>query len=173
MLKARLVLAALVALACCSLAPAAQALPIAGSITYVPGCDAIDPSVCLLPWPNDFFTRADATTGTGKRLNLLPTSMPRNVAGKPIDPTELNRHDGFSPGSAILTKVPGLDNAEAFKRSGLVPESDMARAFDPGQSVVVIDAATGERQLVWAELDNNAAQDSDRVLIIRPGRNWL
>ena len=39
------------------------------------------------------------------------TSMPRDVAGKPIDPTEWNRNDGFSPSSPILTYVPGLDLA--------------------------------------------------------------
>ena len=40
--------------------------------------------------------------------------MPRNVAGKPIDPIEYNRNDGFSPGSPIVTKVPGLDNEAAL-----------------------------------------------------------
>jgi hypothetical protein len=176
MVKARLFLAALVAILFTSFAPAAHAGPIGAQIdaaTSPPGCDPIDPEVCLLPWPNDYFTREDATTATGKRLNLLPTTTPRNVAGKPIDVTELNRHDGFSPGSAILTKVPGLNTQQAFDRTGLVPESDMARAFDANQPVVVIDADTLQRQLVWAELDFNASRDKDRVLIIRPGRNWL
>ena len=45
--------------------------------------------------------------------------MPRNVAGKPIDPTEWNRNDGFTPGSPIKTLVPGLDNQAAFDRTGL------------------------------------------------------
>ena len=37
----------------------------------------------------------------------------------------------------------------------------MAQAFDRRQPVVVIDAATRERQLVWAELDAKAASDED------------
>jgi hypothetical protein len=37
--------------------------------------------------------------------------MPKNAAGVPIDPTEWNRNDGFSPGSAVQTLVPGLDRA--------------------------------------------------------------
>ncbi|MEA2278412.1 MAG: hypothetical protein QOC78_3372, partial [Solirubrobacteraceae bacterium] len=58
-------------------------------------CDFLDPSVCLQPWPNDWFTRADASAATGRRLNLDPLAMPRNRFGKPIDATEQNRLDGF------------------------------------------------------------------------------
>src|SRR3954452_12869968 len=121
------------------------------------GCDPFDPAVCLQPWPNDHFTRADPSTPTGKRLNLQITAMPRNVAGVPIRPDEYNRNDGFGPGSPIHTYVHGLDNQPAFERTGLVPITDMARTFDEDQPAVVIDAATGERQLIWAELDANAA----------------
>src|SRR3954469_12761167 len=132
------------------------------------GCDPFDPAVCLQPWPNDHFTRADASTPTGKRLNLQITAMPRNAAGVPIRPDEYNRNDGFSPGSPIHTFVPGLH----FGRNGLVPITDMARAFDADQPAVVIDADTGARQLIWAEMDANAKSDADRNLFIRPGRNW-
>ena len=41
------------------------------------GCDPIDPAACLLPFPNDFFTVADATTDTGRRVNFSPLAMPR------------------------------------------------------------------------------------------------
>ena len=64
----------------------------------------------LLPWPNDALTKRDKTTDTGRRLNLPKAGMPRNKDGVPIDPTDMNRADGFSPGSMILVKVPGLDN---------------------------------------------------------------
>jgi hypothetical protein len=169
-----LLLTAFVALlAFAAAAPAATIGTNISSLTTPPGCDPIDPEACLLPWPNDFFTKPDATTATGKRLNLLPTSTPRNIAGKPVDVTDLNRADGFSPGTAILTKVPGLNTLQAFRNSRLVPETDMARAFDPAQPVVVIDADSLQRQLVWAEIDLNAKYDKDRVLIVRPGKNWV
>jgi hypothetical protein len=93
-------------------------------------CDPIDPAVCLQPWPNDYFTVADASTPTGRRLDLDPLSMPRNRAGKPIDLTDMNQADGFSPGNPIVTRVPGLDNPEAFRRTGAVPITDMARYAD-------------------------------------------
>ena len=137
-----------------------------------PGCDSLDQAVCLQPWPNDYFTVADASTPTGRRLDLQASAMPKNVAGKPIEPADYNRNDGFSPGSPIHTRIPGLDNRAAFERTGLVPETDMQRSFDPGQPAVVIDADSGERQLIWAELDSNPASDADRNLFIRPGRNF-
>src|SRR4051812_43683793 len=92
--------------------------PVAASGAPLPSgtCDPIDPAVCLQPWPNDYFTVPDPSTATGRRLNLDPLSMPRNRAGKPIDPTDMNRADGFSPGNPVVTRVPGLDNLQAFQR---------------------------------------------------------
>jgi hypothetical protein len=136
------------------------------------GCDYLDQAVCLQPWPNDYFTAADSSTPTGRRLDLQASAMPKNVAGKGIEPADYNRNDGFSPGSAIHTKIPGLDNQAAFARTGLVPETDMQRSFDPGQPAVVIDADSGERRLIWAELDSGAASNADRNLFIRPGANF-
>ena len=68
----------------------------------------------LLPWPNDALTKRDKTTDTGRRLNLPKALMPRNKNSVPIDPTDMNRADGFSPGSLIIVKVPGLDNPAAL-----------------------------------------------------------
>jgi hypothetical protein len=164
-MRSLVVAAALAAVLTAAAPAAAQSLPQAG-------CDPLDPAVCLQPWPNDFFTRPDASTPTGKRLDLQITAMPRNAAGVPIRPDEYNRNDGFSPGSPIHTYVPGLDNQAAFERTGLVPITDMARAFDADQPAVVIDADSGERQLIWAEMDANAKSDAERNLYIRPGRNW-
>src|SRR3954447_17561274 len=107
----------------------------------------------LYPWPSDRYTRPDPTTATGLRLDLQLADMPANVAGKPIDPTEYNRNDGFSPGSLIIARVPGLDTQAAFDRTGLVPITDVGAPFDPGQPAVVINARTGKRQPIWAELE--------------------
>ncbi len=135
-------------------------------------CDFLDPAACLFPWPNDQFTKADASTPTGRRLDLDPASTPANTKNQHIDPTDQNRGDGFSPGNLIVTKVPGLDNQAAFDRSGLVPITDMQRAFDPAQPVVVINARTKQRQLIWAEIDSNPQNPSDVTLIVRPGKNF-
>ncbi|MEA2422926.1 MAG: hypothetical protein QOF55_2025, partial [Thermoleophilaceae bacterium] len=134
-------------------------------------CDFLDLAVCLQPWPNDYFTIADKTTDTGRRLNLDLQSMPRNVEGKPIDPADYNRNDGFSPGAMIVTKVPGLETQKAFEASGIVPVTDMGKAFAPNQPVVLINTRTHGRALAWAELDANPKDPANVNLIIRPGRN--
>ena len=161
-------LAAVALLAALSIPTAAQAQGAKPSKR----CDFTDPAVCLLPWPNDLFTKADRSTPTGKRLNLARASMPRNKAGKPLDPTDVNRADGFSPGSAMLTKVPGLDTPRAARRSGLPPIGDLSTSLARRSPVVVINARTGKRHPVWAEIDSNPPRAKDRVLIIRPGKNF-
>src|SRR5215213_5819104 len=126
----------------------------------------------LLPWPNDALTKRDKTTDTGRRLNLPRAAMPRNEDGKPIDPTDMNRADGFSPGSMIIVKVPGLDNAAALAASRLPGLADLRASLRGRSPVVVFNARTGRRHPVWAELDSNATTDAARMLLIRPAKNF-
>jgi hypothetical protein len=126
----------------------------------------------MLPWPSDVYTKRDKRTDTGIRLNLRRADMPRNKNGKAIDPTDMNRADGFSPGSAILVRIPGLDTPAAVKRSKLPPLTNLRRGLAKRSPVVVINARTGKRHPIWAELDANAPKRADRVLIIRPARNF-
>ena len=117
-------------------------------------CDFLDTTVCLQPFANDYYTK-DADTPTGKQLNIAADATPANRSGVHIDPTDQNRGDGFSPGNMIVLKIPGLETPAAFDNSGLVPLSDLHAYDDPNQSVIVFDAATGERHPIWAELDSN------------------
>jgi len=135
-------------------------------------CDFTDPAVCLYPWPNDMFTKKSKDTVTGRRLNLSRKSMPANKSGVRIDPADQNRADGFSPGSMLVTKVRGLDTPEAAARSKLPPIGDLSKSLAKRSPVVVINARTGKRHLVWAEIDSNPPDAKDRVLIIRPGKNF-
>jgi len=132
-------------------------------------CDPIGGSRCLLPFPNDFFTEADRETPTGRRVNLKRESMPANSSGVHIDPTEQNRNDGFSPGSALMALFPGLD----LERTGAAPITDMGASLDADAPIVVIDTDTGERHPYWSELDANAPSDANRLLLVRPARNFL
>ncbi|REE96088.1 hypothetical protein [Thermomonospora umbrina] len=137
--------------------------------TTGPGCDPIDPVGCLMPFPNDWFTRPDPSTATGRRVAFQTAAMPRNRLGKAIDPREWNRSDGFSPGSPLLTRVPGVDLAE----TGAAPITDIGRSLDDDAPIVVIDTETGQRWPYWAELDAQATDPDRRALIIRPARNFL
>lgn len=135
-------------------------------------CDFLDTSVCLYPWPNNLYLDRDKSTASGWRVDLDPASMPKNIEGVGIDPTDHNRNDGFSPGQAITLHIPGLDNQAAFDRSKIVPIDDPGDYRRKKQPVVVINAKTRKRHPVFAEMDANPESDSDRNLIIRPLENW-
>ncbi|HEX8205989.1 MAG TPA: hypothetical protein VF587_08030 [Solirubrobacteraceae bacterium] len=168
MLRIRPLLAAALALTLAPAAATAQVSP--GSLQTK--CDPLDPAVCMQPFPNDFFTEADTSTETGRRVAFNDTIMPKNRLGKPIEASDFNYSDGFSPGQAIVTRVPGLDSLAAFRRSNLPPIDDPARSLASDSPVVVINARTLERHPVWAEIDSNPADAGDRNLIIRPARNF-
>ncbi len=143
-------------------------------------CDFLDTAVCLQPWPNDYFTVEDPSTDTGRLLNLNLLSMPRNRAGVPINAVDYNHNDGFSPGQMIVTRVPGLDTPRAFRNTGAVSIDHPDRFDDAGQPIVVINADTGQRQPIWAEIDANPTDPvrphpgtvADVNLIIRPEVNF-
>src|SRR4051794_4408852 len=142
------------------------------------GCDSIDASACMLPFPNDLYTKANPSTPTGRQIDFNVLAMPRNRAEKPIDPTDWNRADGFSPGSEIVTKIAGLDTNAELDALNAPRIWDPQRSLDPDSPIAVIDAGTGQRQMVWAELDHSidalgeAGNGTDRVLIIRPAKNF-
>jgi hypothetical protein len=131
-------------------------------------CEFLDPTECLLVWPSDHLTTADPGTDTGRRLDLQAASMPTNDAGTTIDPSEFNRNDGFSPGTPVLARVPGVDLDE----TGAPPITDLSRSLEPDSPMVVINADTGERHLLWAELDPDAPSDDQRALYLRAGVNY-
>ena len=95
--------------------------------------------------------------------------MPRNTEGRPIRAADYNRSNGFSPGQIIVTHVPAArpDAAAAPCRSTTWP-----RSFAKNAPIVVIDAKTGRRQLIWAELDSQATNPRRRALLVHPGANW-
>jgi hypothetical protein len=129
-------------------------------------------SRCLLPFPDDYYTVRDHTTATGRRVNLKTAAMPANTHGVHIDAAPYNASDGFSPGETIVVKVPGFDSEAALRRTGAVPINHIGRFQDPNQPIVVIDAATGKRWPIWAEIDSNATSDASTALLINPAKNF-
>ena len=136
-------------------------------------CQPFTGRPCLFPFPSDLFTRRDRSSVTGLRVALPARAMPRNTKGARIATGPYDRADGFSPGSDLVLHVAGLDNQRAFRRTDPVQLADMARAFDRRAPIVVIDEATGQRQLIWSELDANATGAGNTDLLIHPGRNFI
>ena len=132
-------------------------------------CDVLDPSHCLYPFPSSHFLKPDPATDTGLRVSFPPASMPVNDLGTPVDPTEWNRSDGFSPGAAMHAVFPDID----FAQSGLPDMANIGLSLDPDAAVVLIDAETGERWPYFSELDFDATGNPARqALFVRPARNF-
>ncbi len=139
-------------------------------------CDFIakpNRGLCLLPFPNDYYTVRDPSTHTGLRVNLKTAAMPANVDGKHVDARPYNLNDGFSPGQPILLKVPGLNSKAATDRTGAVPIDHIGRYKDRDAPIVLLDATTGKRWPIWAEIDSNATEPDKVALEIHPARNLV
>ena len=126
-------------------------------------CDDVDPDHCLLPWPNDRFTVTDGSTATGVRLLLPADGTPVNADGVPVDVVEQNRADGFSPMSTVLTWAPDVD----VEASGLAPSTDIGSSLDDDAPIRLTDLTTGERWPYWAELDAQAPE-GEQLLLVHP-----
>jgi hypothetical protein len=145
------------------------------------GCDPIDPAQCLLPYPNDWFTKPDASSATGRRVDLSLLAMPHDIAGKPVEPQEWNRSDGFSAGSQILTYVPGMTDPKTLVPSGLPPVTNLGMNDHPDDlGVVLLDTATGVKWPVWVEIDQYVDESGpvqtgsvQQDLVIHPASNLV
>jgi hypothetical protein len=130
-------------------------------------CDGLDTSLCMLPFPNDFYTVADPGAPTGRRVSIPAGALPASAEGRTFDPSPWEHNDGFSPGSTILVHVPGLSLAE----SHVATIGDMGASLDRRSPIVLVDARTGARCPTWAELDVRDPNPATRLLVIHPARN--
>lgn len=128
-------------------------------------CDFLIEEKCLLPYPSSVFLAPDATTPTGFRLNYTRDAMPPTRGGRRIDPAEWNTLDGFSPGPEIVALFPeGVD----LVASDVPAITNIARSLEADSPTVVINAATGEHVVHFAELDVRATRPATQAFIIRP-----
>jgi len=138
-------------------------------------CDFIvepTPSVCMLPFPSNFYTRGDGTSETDRRIDFHTDAMPKNNNGSPINATPYNQSDGFSQGQGIVVRVPGLDSAEALAQTDPPSLADPDRYLSANSPVVVLNSETGERHPVWAEIDSNASSPATTTFKIHPLVNF-
>ena len=126
-------------------------------------CNPLGGQGCLLPWPSSAYEVADSTTATGRRLSIPIESMPKNLDDLSVDPSWLNRWDGFSPTGPMLAAFPPGVSAE-----GLPTWKDPDASLAADSPIVLLDMDTGERAPFFAEVDQNTKEVEKRDLIIRP-----
>jgi hypothetical protein len=152
-------------------APHRATSPLCGlAIDAAAACDFLDEASCVLPYPSSYFLAADASTPTGLRVNYGPQALPANTSGKHIEPTDWNTLDGFSPGPMIMTVLADTGFPVDLLASNVAFHTNFARSLDADHPTVLLDAATGNRVVHFAELDANILDVARRALIIRPGR---
>lgn len=115
-------------------------------------CDPLTPSYCGFPYPNNYWTEADPGKVTGLRLALPQVIMPANIAGVQSSPDAFNEMDGFSPGIAAMTHLPGATV------SGLATPDTIESSIFPQSPTVIVNAATGARLAHWVDLDEYVVQ---------------
>jgi hypothetical protein len=128
--------------------------------------------VCMLPFPDDYYTSADPSSPTGRRIDFKTEGMPANVFGNHISADPYNASDGFSQGAVILLKVPGIDTVADVQATGAAPINHIRRYRKGNAPVVVIDAATRKRWPIWVEIDSTASDPSKAALEIHPAVNF-
>jgi hypothetical protein len=157
-----LLLLALLAFATEAVPSDAQELPTEAKCEFIasPGS-----SECMLPFPDDYYTKADLTSPTGRRIDFRELGMPRNASNVPIEAAPYNVGDGFSPGSVITLKIPGIETAADLAAAHAVPINHLSAYKATRAPVVVIDASTGQRWPIWVEIDSTVKAEKANVEI--------
>ena len=140
-----------------ALAPRGSAGP--GGVVPTPplGCDPLTPSYCAFPYPNDYWTVADASTVTGLRLALPEITMPATSSGVRSNPDAFNEMDGFSPGIAAMTHLPGATVM------GLATPDSIQDSLSATSPTVILNTTTGERLAHWVDLDEYVVRAKLRI----------
>jgi len=134
-------------------------------------CDPIDAGYCLFPFPNDYFSSGDVTSPTGRRLALASRALPvnENIPDGQLDPTRWNVLDGFSVGPVLIVHDAALD----LEMSGAPPLTDLAASLADDAPVLLLDATTGDQQLLWTERDLVGTSAAEQPVFARVGANLV
>ena len=125
-------------------------------------CDPVAPTQCGLPFPSTFYMAEDATSETGWRVNLGPTTLPINANDIQPDPWTWNERDGWTVAGPIMAHFPDMS------LDGVAGHDDIGSSLLDDSPILVINAETGERVAHFAELDMSHDDDTQRMLLIYP-----
>ena len=90
----------------------------------------------MLPLPTTSSRAPTAPARPGCGSNISPSATPRNTARQADRPDRLESLDGFSPGSPIVTHVPGMDNPQAFANTAAPTNIDIQRSLERTSPIV-------------------------------------
>jgi hypothetical protein len=129
------------------------------------GCNPLLGGVdCVLPYPSDVFVVADASSPSGRRVQMTGAAKMTTARNLSADVNDFIAADGYSRTPTIVA-VLGAAVADA----GLVHVRDNpADATTATSRTLVLDATTGEAVPHWVDLDGRADDPLQQALILRP-----
>jgi hypothetical protein len=136
--------------------------PVLVQVPYEKGCDNINPLHCMLPFPSTAFLREDSNSLTGYRVNYTKTTIPGSGTWKQVEIPGLNRLDGMSPSTQILT---AFDDDPVLAR--VANQSTIGESLMSNHSTVLLNLETGEKNPHWVELDARTDDKGPTILYIR------
>ena len=146
----------------CSKSASTKPEPTGGVALLGADCDPMVPSHCGFPIPSSVYLADDATTRTGKRVAFGKTTLPAYALEHPLDPAAWSDLDGFSPGMAPMTQMPGATS------TGLAGQDSIDLSLAADSRTILLEADTGARVPHWAELDESVPFPETQAFIIRP-----
>lgn len=139
-----------------------SAVPLLGA-----DCDPMVPTHCGLPFPSNVYLQDDPS-GTGKRLEFGPTTLPPRADGTHAPPELFHDHDGFSPSQAPMTHLPRA------KCAACATPYSIEKSLEADHPTVLLEVPTGRKVPHWVDLDMSTANDGtddypdQRLTLIRP-----
>ena len=130
-------------------------------VPYEEGCDNINPLHCMFPFPSSAFLREDPDTVTGYRVNYTGTTVPGSGTFKQVEIPGLNRLDGMSPSTQILT---AFDEDPVL--TDVANQSSIEKSLTVSHATVLVNLDTGERLPHWVELDFRTDNKGQTILYI-------
>ncbi len=130
-------------------------------------CDPMVPTECGLPFPSSVWTIPDSTTATGVHVYFGKTTLPEWKAHTTIDPTAFADRDGFSPGAAMITHLPGA-TATGLPSPDTIASSVAIANGSPSSPTLLVEADTGALVPHFAELDVSNTDTTREAFLIHP-----
>ena len=126
------------------------------------GCENMNPLHCMLPFPSNAFLTADNSTTTGYKVNYASNTLPDSGTTSNVEISGLNRFDGFSPSTQIMTAFTTVPNL-----TGVANQHSIASSLSTEHATVLLNLNTGERVAHWIEVDDRATNPSATIVFMR------
>ena len=133
----------------------------------------------MLPFPNDLYTKADPSTKTGRRVDFSLLAMPRNARRQADRPDRPEPRRRLQPGLDDHHQDRGPRRGRAARRprrrraSGTPSASLRRRRARSPSSTPTPASSRWSGPSSTTRSTRSAPRPADRVLIVRPAKNFL